>query len=107
MTLVAVHAVPDEDPPFHRLERALGGRIRLACPALPDVERSGDRHEPSVERLARAVASQVHAQGLQRVVLLGHSVGGVVVTRFSGSLHANSISQTVCRPRTSSISAGP
>lgn len=81
--LVAAHGIPGSSRDFRWLAPALTRSLRLVRPDMPgfggtelDVEPG-----PSVQARARFLLRFVDALGLERPVVLGHSMGGVVAAQ--------------------------
>lgn len=78
--VVAVHGLPGSARDFRWLAPALAGRVRLVRAELPGFGQTPVRAEPDPSSAGRArfVIELVRRLELERPVLLGHSMGGVV-----------------------------
>jgi pimeloyl-ACP methyl ester carboxylesterase len=81
--LVAIHGTPGTHRDFRYLAGALGGRLRLVRPDLPGFGRSGVTvaHAATPGAMADVIVELLERLDLERVVLLGHSMGGAIALR--------------------------
>lgn len=87
--LLCVHGWGCNGGQFAAVAGLLGDRFRIYCPDLPGHGRTplGD-FSPSFDSYAAALADFARGHGLERPVLLGHSMGGVLslIAAASGRL---------------------
>ena len=78
--VVAVHGLPGSARDFRWLAPHLTARVRLVRVELPGFGATPVQTEPDPSPLGRArfVLDLIHALALERPLLLGHSMGGVV-----------------------------
>jgi 4,5:9,10-diseco-3-hydroxy-5,9,17-trioxoandrosta-1(10),2-diene-4-oate hydrolase len=85
--LVCLHAIGHGAGDFARLRRTLRGRHHVLALDWPGQGNSGpDRVPPSAARYAALLAGFLDAVGLERVTLVGNSIGGAAALRFA-ALH--------------------
>lgn len=80
LPVVAVHGLPGSARDFRWLAPRIAPRARFLRPDLPGfgATPASTGPDPSPEGRARAVLAFVDALGLERPVVLGHSMGGIV-----------------------------
>lgn len=83
-TLVLTHGWGLNGTAWSRTVRALSGRFRLVAWDLPGLGRSKPPADGrySLDRFAEALGAVVEASGEPRVVLVGHSIGGMTTETF-------------------------
>jgi len=72
-----------EDHRIWNEQRALSRRFRLIAPDLPGSGHSPLQPDSSMEGLAGCVLDLLDAEGIDRCVVLGHSMGGYVALAFA------------------------
>ncbi len=78
--VVLVHGIGVSERYFRPLARELAVDRRVLVPDLPGFGRSPrPDHAPSIAELARAVRQLLEQRGVERAVLVGHSMGAQVV----------------------------
>ena len=78
-TLLFIHGLGSYAPAWNKNLGKLGERFRCIAIDLPNYGQStGGRYDFSMSFFARAVADFIDRLGLERVVLVGHSMGGQV-----------------------------
>lgn len=83
-TVVFLHGLGCERGQFAKQWAGLDGALSLLCPDLPGHGESPELNGAhSIESMAAAVASELRARGLVRVVLVGHSAGGLIALRLA------------------------
>ncbi|MCC6645632.1 MAG: alpha/beta fold hydrolase [Polyangiaceae bacterium] len=82
--LVFVHGLVGSFTHFQYILPALAGRYRLIGVDMPGCGESGhaDAHQ-TIDTYASAVLSLLDARGVRRATLIGHSAGGLVVSRVA------------------------
>jgi len=82
--LLCLHAIAHGGGDFARLDEAFGARWRIVAVDWPGHGRSGPDAQPaSAARYARLLEGLVAQLGLERVVILGNSIGGAAAMRFA------------------------
>lgn len=77
-TVVMIHGLGGSSNTFQALMQRLGNHMVLR-PDLPGCARSQTPHEPfSISDMASSLLALLRSQGLTRVHLVGHSMGGLV-----------------------------
>lgn len=84
--ILALHGVPGSHRDFSPLARALGGGVRLLRPDLPGFGDSPAGPMEGQDQRVELVRAVLDALGLERVVLLGHSLGGYDALRVAAAL---------------------
>lgn len=93
--IVCLHAIGHGASDFARLRARLRGRHRVIAVDWPGQGRSGeDRLAPTAGRYAELLAGLLDALGLDRVVLIGNSIGGAAALRYAAS-HPQRVSRLV------------
>lgn len=77
MTLLAVHGVPGSHRDFSPLARALGRDLRLVRPDLPGFGETPAGVGERLDQRVRVLEGVLDGLGLERVVLVAHSLGAV------------------------------
>jgi pimeloyl-ACP methyl ester carboxylesterase len=85
--LVLIHGLPGSHRDFRWLSPLVAPRLRVLCPDLPGFGQSPllRPEQLSPEGRAEAVVQLCGALGLERPLLLGHSMGGVVALAAQGA----------------------
>lgn len=75
-TLILLHGLLGSSSNWHSLARGLAGRFHLLVPDLRNHGRSPHDDEVGYPALARDLERLIDEQGLESVLLIGHSMGG-------------------------------
>ncbi len=81
--VVAVHGLPGSVRDFRWLGAALDDRVRLVRIEVPGFGGSATRRDRSLRSRAEAIAQAVTALGIDRYVVVGHSMGGPVAAALA------------------------
>lgn len=82
--LVCLHAIGHGGGDFDRLRARWRGRRRVLTLDWPSQGRSGSDHDPcSAARYETLLAGFLDAVGVERVVLVGNSIGGATALRYA------------------------
>lgn len=93
--IVCLHAIGHGASDFRRLRERLRARFRVIAVDWPGQGSSGEDHvAPSAERYAELLAGLLDALALQRVTLIGNSIGGAVALRYAAA-HPNRVARLV------------
>ncbi len=79
--LVLIHGAGASSVIWMDVVRRLSGRRRVIAPDLPGHGQSDPWHAPSIDLYRDAVGTICAKLGVERVVLVGHSMGGAVALR--------------------------
>jgi 4,5:9,10-diseco-3-hydroxy-5,9,17-trioxoandrosta-1(10),2-diene-4-oate hydrolase len=86
LPVVCLHAIGHGASDFRALGRRLGMRSRVIAPDWPGHGRSDDDDvPPSALRYADVLGAFLDALGLERVVLVGNSIGGAAAIAYAAS----------------------
>lgn len=84
--LVLIHGFPFDGGIWQRQLEGLSKAARVIAPDTPgfgqSAELAGNSHKANMDAYADTLAAWLHARGLQKVVLLGHSMGGYMAFAF-------------------------
>ena len=80
--LVLLHGF-GEDSRIWEQQQALAAHCRLLTPDLPGSGREAAPEQYSMESLAEAIRDRLDAEGVDRCILVGHSMGGYVALAFA------------------------
>jgi 4,5:9,10-diseco-3-hydroxy-5,9,17-trioxoandrosta-1(10),2-diene-4-oate hydrolase len=84
--IVCLHSIGHGASDFARLRARLRGRHRVLAVDWPGQGRSGeDRLAPTAARYADLLAGLLDALALERVVLIGNSIGGAAALRYAAA----------------------
>src|SRR5690606_37534034 len=86
--VIALHGWRDNAAMFDRLAPLLASDMRLVAPDFPGHGRSSPRHRDGTYEIwsyVEDVLNVLDALGLERVSLLGHSMGGAVGCLFAAA----------------------
>lgn len=90
--VVLLHGLAEDHTIWQEQTAFLSAGFQVVLPDLPGSGASTLAAETSMENLAEAVKAVLDAEGLQKVVMIGHSMGGYVTLafaeRYPESLHA-------------------
>jgi len=78
LPVLFLHGFCEDGSLWQPLARALGSEYRLLCPDLPGFGDSDMISPYTVERLAESMEALLDALGIDRCVVVGHSMGGYV-----------------------------
>jgi 4,5:9,10-diseco-3-hydroxy-5,9,17-trioxoandrosta-1(10),2-diene-4-oate hydrolase len=82
--VICLHAIGHGAGDFRVLRRRLAGSYRVIALDWPGQGRSGEDHRPpSAGRYADLLAGLVETLGVERVVLIGNSIGGAAALRYA------------------------
>lgn len=84
--LVLIHGFPFDSSLWEKQLDALGDEIWLVAPDMPGMGRSapldGDR-ETGIDAYASAIAGWAESEGIEKIGLAGHSMGGYIAFAFA------------------------
>lgn len=84
--LLCLHAIGHGGADFAGLEAAFGNRYRVLTLDWPGQGYSGDDREPaSAKRYTQLLGGVIDALGLERVVLIGNSIGGAAAIAYAAA----------------------
>ncbi len=89
--VVLVHGITESGRNWDPIAERLSGRHRVVVPDLRGHGRSGEGPTYALADLAGDVGTVIVAEGLDRPRLVGHSLGGAVVSALAGSFPARSV----------------
>ena len=81
--VVLLHGLAEESSIWEQQARFLSGAYKLIIPDLPGSGRSPLPGHLTLESLAGAVKAILDAEGIEKTVLIGHSMGGYVTMAFA------------------------
>lgn len=83
--VVLVHGITDCSATWGPVPELLAAQRRVTTLDLRGMGRSGDATDYGAAGMARDVAAVVSAAGVENPLVVGHSLGGVVVTAYAGT----------------------
>ena len=83
--VVLVHGLTDSSETWGPIPGMLAERYRVTTLDLRGMGRSSDAGDYEAEGMTRDLAAVVAAVGIEGPLVVGHSLGGIVVTAYSGA----------------------
>ena len=83
--VVLVHGLTDSSGSWGPIPAMLAEQYRVTTLDLRGMGRSGDAGDYTAEGMARDVAAVIAAVGIEGPLVVGHSLGGIVVTAYAGA----------------------
>jgi pimeloyl-ACP methyl ester carboxylesterase len=81
--LVLLHGFAEDGAVWDAVSQGLGADVRLLIPDLPGSGRSRLLAVTTIESLAAAVKAILDKEGIERCILVGHSMGGYIALAFA------------------------
>jgi pimeloyl-ACP methyl ester carboxylesterase len=83
--VVLVHGLTDSSPTWGPIPRMLAERYRVTTLDLRGMGRSGDAADYDAAGMSRDLAAVIAAAEVEDPLVVGHSLGGIVVTAYAGA----------------------
>jgi pimeloyl-ACP methyl ester carboxylesterase len=81
--VVLLHGFAEDGAVWEAVSQGLSANVRLLIPDLPGSGRSSLLGVTTIESMAAAVKGMLDREGIERCVLIGHSMGGYIALAFA------------------------
>jgi pimeloyl-ACP methyl ester carboxylesterase len=81
--VLLLHGFAEDGSVWEKVAEELGPGLRLLIPDLPGSGRSPSLQVTTIESMAVAVKEMLDREGIERCILIGHSMGGYIALAFA------------------------
>jgi pimeloyl-ACP methyl ester carboxylesterase len=81
--VLMLHGFAEDGAVWEKVAEGMGANVRLLIPDLPGSGRSSLLAVTTIETMAAAVKGILDKEGIERCILIGHSMGGYIALAFA------------------------